>query len=310
MRFFHKFGSLNYNFLGLVNGILLSSKKKKKFTRTIDYLSKYEYVLDNCNKIETSDEYKNKIWQCWFQGKENMPEIVKKCTDSVRKYHDKDIIFLDKNNIIDYIQLPEYILDKHKQGIIPYANFSDICRLTLLAKYGGTWVDSTIYLTDKIPDDILTSDFFSFRSQYVNFLKYMDNLKEYNMYCNNFNTEISIESPYFLHAKNGNEIINGVLNLFLEYWKHENSVKEYLMIDKFFILTVLHNEKLKQQFINMPEYYLENVLLLQHALFEPFNQDLYNSIIKNTPVHKLTHKNLHRNPYKDSFLNYILKSEI
>ena len=30
-------------------------------------------------------------------------------------------------------------------GIIDYTKISDILRVSLLAKYGGTWVDATIY---------------------------------------------------------------------------------------------------------------------------------------------------------------------
>ena len=80
------------------------------------------------------------------------------------------------------------------------------------------------------------------------------------------------------------------------------------MLDKFFIITILHDEKLKQQFLNMPTYYIENVLLMQNAQFEPFNQEMYNMITTTTPIHKMTHKNLHRNPYKNSFLQHILNS--
>ena len=306
MRFLHKFKSINYKFFGLVNGILLSAKRKTKYTGALEYLSKYEYILDTNEIRETSDKYADKIWQCWFQGKENMPAIVKKCTDSVYKYHSDKVIFLDSNNISEYIDLPDYIIEKHRKGIIPFANFSDMVRLSLLAKYGGTWVDSTIYLTDKIPDNILNADIFTFKSLQTHLLPFIKNISDFSIYSNDFEEIISIESPYFIRAKAGNEIINGVLSLFFEYWKHENSVKDYLMIDKFFILTVLHNEKLKQQFMNMPTYYIENVLLLQFSFFEPFNKEMYDMIVKTTPIHKLTHKNLHRNPYKDSFLQYIL----
>ena len=307
MRFLHKFSSINYEYFCLVNGLLLRAKKKSIYTKTLDYLSKYEYILDTMNIMPKSTEYEDKIWQCWFQGKDKMPEIVKKCTDSVSRYYGDKVIFLEDNKLNDYIELPDYIIEKHNKGIIPNANFSDICRLFIIAKYGGTWIDSTIYLTDKIPEDILSADFFTFRSRYTDFLPFINDLKDFKMYCNNFNTPISIESPYFISAKPGNPIINGVLNLFLEYWKHENKLREYLMIDKFFIITVLHNKEYLNQFLNMPKYYLENVLLLHHVMFEKFDQSLYDNITRINCIHKLTHKNLHRNIYKNSFLNHILK---
>ena len=41
MRFFHTFGSINYDFLGLVDGVLLKAKKKNKFTSALSYFEKY-----------------------------------------------------------------------------------------------------------------------------------------------------------------------------------------------------------------------------------------------------------------------------
>lgn len=305
MRFFHKFGSLNYDFIGLVNGVLLNSKRKTKFTHAFDYLSKYSYALKNPD-ILTSNNFQNKIWQCWLQGKENMPEIVNVCTNSVKKYHKEDVIFLDNENISEYIELPKYIVNKHKKGFIQDAHYTDICRLMLLAKYGGCWVDSTVYLTGKIPHEILNAEFFTFRSLDSNLLKNISNTYEFKMYNNHFNRQLSLESSYFISAKSGNKIINSVLNLLLEYWKNENKPIDYLFLDQCFSLALLSNEELKKQFLNIPEFYIDNVMLLQNSLFEHFDKKLYLSICNQSPIHKLTHKNLHRNPYKDSFLMYLL----
>ena len=57
MRFFHRFESINYKFLALVNGILLSSKKKTKYTSAPKYLEKYSYVLNDIKIQETSNKY-------------------------------------------------------------------------------------------------------------------------------------------------------------------------------------------------------------------------------------------------------------
>ena len=310
MRFFHKFKSINYEFQGLVNGILLNCKKKTQYTRALEYLEKYSYALNNITYQETSEKYPNKIWQLWLQGAENMPAIVKRCHNSVKKYYGNDVVLLTKDNLKDYIQLPDYIEEKYAKGIISHANYSDMVRLMLLAKYGGCWVDSTTYLTAKIPEDILNANFFTFKSVNSENLKFLKSIEQFKIFSNHINRTIDIESPYFIRAKAENIIINSILNLFLEYWKHENTLFDYLMIDKCFNLVVLSNQECKQEFLNMPTYYLENVLLLQDALFEKFDENLFNNIKAITPVHKLTYKNLHRNPYKDSFLQYLLDGKI
>lgn len=308
MRFLHKFYSTNKTFFCLVDNIPLFCKTKTKYTKAIEYFNKYFYAVKNYTKIQTSNKFQNKIWQLWLQGKDNMPSIVQKCTQSVAKYHENDIIFLTEENLKDYIELPDYIWEKYKKGIIPYANFSDIIRLYLLAKYGGCWVDSTIYLTNKIPNDILNAKFFSFKTIASKAFKEIKTLKQFKLLSNYLNQVITIESPYFLEAKAGSEIINAVFNFFMEYWKYENSLFEYLMIDKAFILAVLNNEKCKEEFFNAPNYTMENTLLLQGALFDKFNNEEFEEIKSLTPIHKLTHKNLKRDVYKDSYLKYLLNN--
>lgn len=310
MRFFHKFGSINFRFLGLVNGILLKTTKKIKYTKALNYFEKYAYAVNDIKIKKSSDEHINKIWQLWLQGEENMPQIVKICHSSVKKFYGDRVVLLDKNSLNKYIELPDYIEEKYKKGIISHANYSDIIRLSLLAKYGGCWIDSTIYLTDVIPNEIFAADFFSFKSVESENLKFINSLEQFKVYSNHINKIIDIESPYFLASKPGNILINAVLNLFLEYWKYEDKLVDYLMIDKMFAIAVICNSECNRQFKNMPSYYLENVLLLQNALFEKFDENLFNNIKLMSSVHKLTHKTLHRNPYKNSFLNKLLDSKM
>ena len=146
-------------------------KLRKFFVKTLSkekfevYLNKYHYILDKEFKICAEDnKYSNCIWQLWLQGFDNAPDIVKKCVKSVKYFcHDKKIIYLDEKNISNYITIPEHIMHKYKKGIISPAHFSDYIRVALLSKYGGLWLDSTILLTDKIPDEIFESKIFLFK---------------------------------------------------------------------------------------------------------------------------------------------------
>lgn len=42
------------------------------------------------------------------------------------------------------MKLPDYIVKKWEKGRIPADLFSDLLRLELLIRYGGTWIDSTV----------------------------------------------------------------------------------------------------------------------------------------------------------------------
>ena len=58
------------------------------------------------------------IWQYWGQGfdSDNLPEIVKICLDSIDQYKgDYKVIRLSDENLSDYIDFPDFVLEK-KEG--------------------------------------------------------------------------------------------------------------------------------------------------------------------------------------------------
>ena len=53
---------------------------------------------------------------------------------------------------------------KYEKGIIPKAQFTDIIRLALLDKYGGVWIDSTMFETGELPKEVFSSEFFTYKN--------------------------------------------------------------------------------------------------------------------------------------------------
>lgn len=158
----------------------------KKFTkkafavknRRLDYLEVcYEYIKNDfeelikeyANKFEefTLDtSFKNKdkyIWICWFQGEKDMPDIVKICIDSIKKNvpNDVKVILITAENIYDYISVPLHIQKKVYTGKITLTHFSDMVRFELLSRYGGLWLDATIYVSESIPESIFDKELYS-----------------------------------------------------------------------------------------------------------------------------------------------------
>ena len=104
------------------------------------------------------------IWLFWNTGLEKAPEIVRTCYQSVKKYAGRQVVLLTENNVQNYINMPDYLNEKLKSGVLPLAIYTDLMRVALLEHYGGTWMDATILLTDEIPQEILNSDFFVFHN--------------------------------------------------------------------------------------------------------------------------------------------------
>ena len=105
------------------------------------------------------------VWFCWLQGLDNAPAIVKACYNSLRTHlSDREIKMIDNGNWQEYVELLEYVIAKWHKKQIPSAQFSDLIRVQLLIKYGGTWIDSTVLCTGtEHTDEFLDTDLFMFQ---------------------------------------------------------------------------------------------------------------------------------------------------
>lgn len=88
---------------------------------------------------------KKNIWMCWFQGKENIPNKLNKVCinkwESINK--DCNFILLDNKNIFYYV--PEFFDIVKNSPSRTNAAKSDLLRILLLSKFGGVWVDASVY---------------------------------------------------------------------------------------------------------------------------------------------------------------------
>ena len=210
----------------------------------------------------------NPIWFFWNKGIQNAPDIVKKCYDSIKKYCNNEIIVLDDENISKYIRFPDYIVEKVKNGNIPIAGYSDLLRFTLLEHYGGTWIDSTVYLTGNISPVIFESDFFALR-----------------------NSMGLVENPvlypaWFLHSKKESDTIRQIRNVAYYYWLKEKHVIEYLL-PNLIITELISNTQVEKDMPYMNTDYSE---LLIRKLADRYNEEEYKWITSLTNIHKLSYK--------------------
>ena len=63
--------------------------------------------------------------------------------------HDWEVVRLDKSNLHKFIDLNE-IVPNYEQKQISEASLSDMIRLLLLKKYGGLWVDATMFCNEPL----------------------------------------------------------------------------------------------------------------------------------------------------------------
>jgi hypothetical protein len=224
---------------------------------------------------DCDEKLRNKIWICWWQGIDNAPEIVKTCVDTIkRNAGEYEVIVITDNNYKDYVQFPDWLEEKRKKNIFSRTHYSDLLRMSILAKYGGIWIDSTFFCAGKGFEDYMKLPLWSIkRPDYLH---------------------ASVASGYFAGYSLGcsyeNRWIFGVVRDFLfEYWKRYDKLVDYLLVDYAVVLAQRHNAKIASLFSQIAPNN-NNCDELFKVLGDPYDEKIWANLKENTSLFKLTWK--------------------
>lgn len=249
-------------------------------------ISKYKKL--NFNDLIYNEYDQSPIWIFWWQGLENMPEIVKICYASILKNANKHPIHLiTKDNISEYTNNSLWdntTFEWLNNGNIDLAYFSDILRMYLLYIYGGFWIDSTILLIQ--PLDTFIPHKISFYSG-----------KRLNM-SNNYFVPKGKWTSFFIYAKPQNLLTKFIYDILLEEIYKNGKKRDYFMIDYCFV-TAYEQFPYVTNLIKKIPTVPNNISSLIPLLNNPFNKKEFTQITKNNPFFKLTYKE----EYKESDSN-------
>lgn len=250
------------------------------------FIDKTAKQLKSSLKTEEVEREKKRIWILWFQGYEAAPEIVKRCIESAKKYSKgHEVVVLDDTNLSEYVELPDYVIKKYEQNIITMQQMSDIIRLALLNRWGGLWLDATIYVTEPIPDVWFEEPICVYRYG-----------------------EIENAFPYIfvgmsvIGADKGNLIISLMYEIMLEYWRRYRFIIEYLQINIFFTLAIAHSEEAKRMFENIPYFSMDSSTILSRELGATYSRERAQAVKRAVVLHKLYHDAERENFKEDSNL--------
>lgn len=241
---------------------------QKSASKYIGRYIKYKDTNPKGLKFNCNNMLDRPVWVFWNTGMENAPEIVKSCYKTLKKNGEGTVIVLDENNVEDYVVFPNYIKEKVENGNIPMAGYTDLLRFALLEHYGGTWIDSTVYLSAPISKVILDTDFFALQ----NSMCLIDNPVLY--------------PAWFLHAKAHNKTIREIENVAFAYWTREKHVIEYLL-PNLIITTLIHGTEIEQ---NMPYLNTDYSEYMVRCLGDQYSKEKLDWIFGLTNIHKLTYK--------------------
>lgn len=142
------------------NAVILDFLKKEY----AELLNKYAAASDS-DKI---DDGPAPIWVFWLQGKDQMPELIRMCFESKMLHSgNHPVILLDQENIQDYVSFPEVVWSEVKEGKLKVQHLADMIRVQLIRKYGGVWLDASIYCHKDIPESIFALPIYSLKGKHM-----------------------------------------------------------------------------------------------------------------------------------------------
>ena len=208
------------------------------------------------------------------------------------------MIKLDSSNLSKYINLDD-IVDGYKYKEITNASLSDIIRLLLLKKYGGLWVDSTIYCNQPLSTwfgEWETSEFCALPK-------------------NRKKTRHMIAS-FFLYSKANSYIIKKWCDEAKLFWSNINKTDSYSWVHLRFCDAYDKDEKFRNMWGGseckkfkwyVPGWNHENGVgfLAEDELVNELNSDIFN-VAKKSVACKLTYKLNDHEIKKTSIYNYII----
>lgn len=215
----------------LVNGVRLIFsgypdrlyERKHRLNRAL--LERIITLPNRINDATPVDKYR--VWVLWWQGEENMPEIVRCTYKSICRMAGKEVVLITKDNLKDYVYVDEWIEKKVGNGVMKLPAFSDYIRFSLLYEYGGMWIDSTVLCTKKLPQSMFDSEFFSIHNDNVPTAKYVARGR--------WNVQVLGTNRCHL------EIFGDCLHVFREYWRRYDHIMDYLLVD--YTIDYVYNEK-------------------------------------------------------------------
>ena len=271
-------------------------QKKHKFV--LGYLKQdFQNIIDKykTETISTAIQIPKKkyIWVMWWQGEENAPELVKMCINSIRKNaNGAEVVVITEQNYRDYVHIPDYIIDKHKKGYISFAQLSDIMRIFLISTHGGLWLDSTIFVSKSIPEQIFGKAFYSLHTK----LKKTPFVQNDRVHC------------FVMGGRPDSKLICFVKDLLSAYWKDKDVIVDYYLLDYSIMLAYYEFSDI-HDYIDSLDFTSEGLYRLVDLLDMPYDENVIKDVLSENMFSKLVWnvKHLMAKDGKESIYGYLIK---
>lgn len=291
-RYCKEYGIKNYLAVALSNAVPYSAGKKlswkflqNKHKVLLRYLSKYYYStsvpVDKQTGVEI--QYNDCIWTAWLQGEENAPEVIQMTLASIkRNSNGHKVIVLSNETIDQYIEVPIKIQQKYERGILCNAHYTDVIRMLILAKYGGLWLDATMFLTKKVTTNAFIKPFYSIgfygsTSRFVSEYKWIVGI---------------------IGGCSNSEFLSRISEMLNTYWIDHNMPIDYFVFDYLVAVLYKKDKRFREVVDGLPKvnHYIND---LRKVLNEPFDKEVLDELMECGQPYSLTYKCLYNKEIKN-----------
>lgn len=179
---------------------------------------------------EKAKEGYGMVFCFWYQGEESMPDLIRKCYQSILLHSGaQQVVLLTKDNLSRYVAMDDIVLKRLSQGTISLTHFSDIVRMRLLSKYNAIWMDLTLFFIRDLPQKFFDYPFISIKAE-GGVLKGIENHAIYPDY--------PFGNIYFMGGRNSDLVFSPVYRFYVEYLKKYRFV--YYYFQTYFVLQSLY----------------------------------------------------------------------
>lgn len=272
----------------------------------------------------------NIIWTYWHQGFNNSPEVVQQCVNQLEKINPEyKVHVLDGSNVAEF--LDPILVNSTTWEQLSLAHRSDLIRTQLLIKYGGVWVDPTVFclqpFDEWLPaavqkagvfffykpgrDRIISNWFIAAEKQNPMLVRMYEELSAYwnkNTFRNMGREDNRAE-----------KLLKRIINRNLEWpmmWFNPIFTKilrlyPYMVYHYMVYKVVNKDERLNKLFTQMPKVSADGPHLLQRrGMLESLDPEIKNIIDKRShPLFKLSWKTKQTEIPEGSNLDYLFKKE-
>lgn len=224
-------------------------------------------------------EGKHPVWWCWWQGLDNMPEVVSLCLESLKRNLPENtaLRIITFDNLFDYVTMSPSIIDKFNNGSITEETLSDVLCNELLYRYGGMWIDATYYVNAPVHEELFERDYFT--------LRYDKPIYASDITKGRYSGNLQITKP-------GNLLHKFVTECFLYYYDSEDAIVDNYQIDYCIAMAIELFEEVRDMVEKVP-YSNGDILLLKDEMNHLLT-DERKKRLKEVPYVKLSYRDDYR----------------